>query len=72
MEAAVLDAVMHFCESIDNGHVASLTAIGTSEALDSVERGFILQRSWAGRYGIEDHWLHDWQLYEVQQRAEST
>lgn len=54
----MLDAVMYLTESLDKGQIASLSAIDTSKAFDSVEHGRLLEKlAW---YGIEQHWFCDW------------
>ena len=57
-ETAMLDAVMYLSESLDKGLIASISAIDTSKAFDSVEHGRLLEKlSW---YGIDHHWFRDW------------
>ena len=65
-ESAMLDAVSHITQNIDQGMISCLTTVDTSKAFDSVQHGRLLDK--LGWYGVDTHWFDDW-LRERHQRV---
>ena len=57
-ESAMLDAVSHITQIIDEHMIACLTTIDTSKAFDSVQHGRLLEKM--GWYGVDTHWFSNW------------